>query len=102
MMEYFNEPRAYSQCQFAMSDFDASGYKFADKEGTFTGTLECKRWGRHNNMLVYLELDNGDKIIASVWQNTNYLNMDDFFMGCEITATFEKSKNGKIYLRKVE
>ena len=34
--------RAYSKRQFAMSDFDRTGYKFNETEGVFTGTIVCK------------------------------------------------------------
>ena len=96
------EPKAYSAREFAMSDFDADGHRFPDREGTFTGSLECKRWGKKGSMIAYFDLEDYGKIITSAWQNTNYMGLGEIFMGDEVTVTFEKAKNGKIYLRKVE
>ena len=96
------EPKAYSTRQFAMSNFHADGYRFPDREGTFTGILECKRWGKKGNMIAYFDLDDCGEIITSAWQNTDYMGLGEILMGAEVTVTFEKASNGKIYLRKAE
>ena len=54
---------ALSRNQFARSDFSREGYTLNEVEGTFTGTLMCSVWGRKCNIICYVELDDGRKII---------------------------------------
>lgn len=96
------EKRAFSKQQFIESGFDSSEYHYAETEGFFTGTLLCKRWGKTRNVLAFINLNNGDKIICSAWQNTGYLGLPDIAIGTRLTVGFEKAINGKIYLRSVK
>lgn len=96
------EKRAFSKRQFAMSGFDATGYRFPDTEGVFNGTLVCKRWGKSNNLLAFFEFDCGDKIICAAWQNTEYMELPEIPMGARVTVRFEKTSGDKLYLRAIE
>ena len=62
-----NEKRALSWREFVESGFDGREYQFPDFEGTFAATIACKRWNKSKNLLVYLDLDDGRKIITATW-----------------------------------
>ena len=67
-----NEKRALSWREFVESGFDGREYQFPDFKGTFAATIACKRWDRHKNLLVYLDFDDGRKIMTSAWSEKNY------------------------------
>ncbi len=94
--------RALSKNQFMTSKFDSSGYHFMEKEGTFEGVLKCKMWGKSQNLLAFIQLNGGEKIICSAWQKTNYMGLTDILVGTKINVSFEKSSNGRLYLRAAE
>ena len=97
------EKRAFSQRQFAQSDFDIRPYSFFETEGTFTGTLDFKRWGKKKNLLSYFTLTDGRKIFASTFALSGYLGLADIRLGSTVRLTFTAAKSsGVIYLRKVE
>ena len=97
-MEKTKMKNAYSKQQFARSEFDATGYRFLDKEGVFNGTLLFKRWGKRKDLLAYFEFDDGGKILCSAWQEAKYLGLPDIEIGSRVTAHFEKQRNGKVRL----
>lgn len=77
--------RALSESEFWESGMNPSLYSVCDSEGTFTGVIDSKKWGKKCNLLVYVTLDDGNKIFASVWAyNTakvEYLDMDKVSCG---------------------
>ena len=97
------EKRALSQRQFSQSDFDIRPYSFIETEGTFTGTLDFKRWGKKKNLLSYFTLTDGRKIFASTFALSDYLGLADIKLGTTVRLSFiAEKKSGIIYLRKVE
>ena len=94
--------KAYSKQQFLRSGFDAIGYRFPNKEGVFSGTLLCKRWGNKMNILAYFEFDSIGKIICAAWQDAEYMGLPNIEIGSRVIARFEKQPSGKIYLRALE
>ena len=72
--------RALSEREFWESGMNPSLYSVCDREGTFTGVIDSKKWGKKCNLLVYVTLDNDEKIFASVWaynpSKVEYLDMD--------------------------
>ena len=97
--------RALSESEFWESG-NPSLYSVCDSEGTFTGVIDSKKWGKKCNLLVYVTLDDGNKIFASVWAyNTakvEYLDMDKVPVGSRVALTFIKGKSGVPYLREFE
>lgn len=65
-----NEKRALSWQEFLDSGFDGRDYNFPDFEGTFEAEMVCKRWDKNSKLLVYLDFDDGRKIITSAWQDS--------------------------------
>ena len=87
--------RAYSKRQFAMSDFDRTGYEFNETEGVFTGTLVCKKWGKKCNIVCYVDFDDGRKIICTAFQQPDdYLGLPDIELGARLEFTYQRNKRG--------
>ena len=94
---------AYSRRQFAMSDFDRTGYSFNEMEGVFTGTLVCKNWGRKCNIVAYVDLDDGRKIICTAFQKPdNYLGLDTCEVGQRLHLIYKINKKGNYKLIAVQ
>lgn len=62
-----NRIRAYSKEQFQKSGFNTKAYVFNEPEGSFTGTLVCKKWGQKNNVIAYVDFDDGWKILCTAF-----------------------------------
>lgn len=53
---------ALSRRQFCSSGFDDSAYEFNYQPGEFTGTIDCKRWGKGKKLVTYMTFEDGRKI----------------------------------------
>ena len=97
------QKRAFSEREFWESGMNPSLYSVCDSEGTFTGVIDSKKWGKKCNLLVFVMLDDGTKIFTSVWAYNEskiaYLNMDKVPIGSRVALTFIKGKSGIPYLR---
>jgi len=96
------EKRALSWQEFLDSGFDGRDYNFPDFEGTFEAEIVCKRWDKNSKLLVYLDFDDGRKIITSAWQDSNYKGLADIPFNTRVRVTFQYSKKGISYLRSAE
>ena len=76
-------------------------YSFTTEEGTFSGKLDFKMFGKKQNILVYITLDNGDKIIAVAYKDNDYYGLRDIEIDSNIEVTFIKSQSGMIRLSDV-
>lgn len=95
--------RAYSSLrQLEEKGIYVDEYLTNEREGVFIARLDCKRWGKKQNVLAYFTFEDGSKIMAAAWQNTGYLSIPEIEEGAMLTLTFERAKNGISYLRKVE
>ena len=95
-----NEKRALSWQEFLDSGFDGRDYNFPDFEGTFEAEMVCKRWDKNSKLLVYLDFDDGRKIITSAWQDSNYKGLADIPFNTRVRVTFQYSKKGISYANK--
>ena len=95
-----DDKRAYSWRQFVESGFDGRDYDFSTFEGEYTAAIACKRWDKRQNLLAYLNLDDGRKTFA--WQRDDYHGLGEMPIGARVKVTFVKSANGNAYLREVE
>ena len=87
--------RAYSKRQFAISDFDRTGYEFNETEGVFTGVLVCKKWGKKRNIVCYVDFDDGRKIICTAFQQQDdYLGLPEIELGARLEFTYQRNKRG--------
>lgn len=77
-------------------------YSASQTAGVVKARLDGKLWGKKRNILAYFTLEDGGKIMAAAWQNTDYLGIPDIEEGAVLQLTFERSKGGTSYLRKVE
>ena len=77
-------------------------YSFMDEEGTYTGTLVYKRYGKKKNMLANIDLDDGRKIITAAYSDdNNYLGLADIAVDSKIEVTFNKTKSGLVRLKEI-
>lgn len=95
------EKRALSWQEFLDSGFDGRDYNFPDFEGTFEAEMVCKRWDKNSKLLVYLDFDDGRKIITSAWQDSNYKGLADVPFNTRVRVTFQYSKKGISYVSKL-
>ena len=80
---------------------DFGEYEFNSEEGIFE-CLYVGRWmNKDNNLVCCFDFDDGRKIRAMAWENTEYYNLDKIVLGVRLRLEFKKSSSGKNYLRKV-
>lgn len=91
---------AYSKQQFARSDFDASGYHFAEEEGRFKAVVDCKRWGK-KKLLTYFTLENGEKLLSASFQRDGFLGLKDIPEGASVELVYHRANTGICYLKEV-
>lgn len=94
------EKRALSKNQFLQSGFDSSQYKLMDTEGTFSGILDMKRWGK-SFLTSYFTLDNGRKMHAATFLSNQYYGLPTIPLGSRVTIIFKKVKTNNIYIKGV-
>ena len=94
------EQRAYSRRQFLESGFDTTGYAFNEEPGLHAATIDCKRWGKHK-LVTYFTLDDGRKVVAPTWPNSNYLGLAELPIGSRVELDFQHTRTGKLNLKGV-
>lgn len=94
------EQRAYSRRQFLESGFDTTGYAFNEEPGQYAATIDCKRWGKYK-LVTYFTLDDGRKVVAPTWPNSNYLGLAELPIGSRVELDFQHTRNGKLNLKGV-
>jgi len=94
------EKRALSRHQFAESGFDPTGYVFHEKPGLYAATIDCKRWGKHK-LVTYFTLEDGRKVVAPTWPNSNYLGLAELPIGSKVELDFQHTRTGKLNLKGV-
>ena len=93
------DKRAMTWQEFVESDFDGRAYEFPDFEGTCFATIACKRWNKSRNLLVYLDLDDGRKLLTAAWNTTDFYGLADMPVGTRVKVTFRIAASGKAFLR---
>lgn len=69
-------------------------YNFMDEEGTFSATLVHKMFGKKNNMVIYLDFDDGRKIVSVAYKESDYLGIKDIEIDSKVEVTYEQSQSG--------
>lgn len=69
-------------------------YNFMDEEGTFTATLVYKLYGKKNNIVVYLDFDDGRKVVSVAYKESDYLGIKDIEVDSRVEVTYEQSNSG--------
>ena len=95
------EKRALSRHQFAESGFDTSGYALNELPGLHPATTDCKRWGKHK-LVTYFTFDDGRKVAAPTWPNSNYLGLAELSIGSKVELDFQYTRTGKLNLKEVK
>ena len=77
-------------------------YNFTQEAGTIEGVLMHKHYGKKNNIVAYVDLDDGRKIIAVAYKEPeNYLGLNHISENTKVKLTFIERDSGKIYLSEV-
>ena len=93
-----SEKHAYSRRQFAESGFNTTDYVFNEIPGLHTATIDCKRWGKHK-VVTYFTFDDGRKVVAPTWPNSNYLGLAELPIGSVVELDFQYTRTGKLNLK---
>jgi len=76
-------------------------YSFTTEEGTFSGKLDFKMYGKKQNILAYITLDNGEKVIVVAYKDNDYYGLRDIEIDSLLEVTFTRSNSGMIRLSAV-
>lgn len=106
--ENMQEKRAYQYKELMAMGFDFAAYAPMRSAGCFTGTLDAKAWGRRMNMVLFLTLDDGRKVIVNVWQTGSskdtapaYKGMGEVPTGSNVEMVFGLNSKGSISLQDI-
>lgn len=94
------EKKAQSRRQFAESGFDTAGYAFNEETGRYTAVIDCKRWGK-SKLVTYFTFDDGRKVVAPTWPNSNYLGLAELSIGSRRELEFQYTRTSKLNLKGV-
>ena len=95
------EPKVLSRAQFTASGFDATGYSFNEEPGEFIAIIDCMRWGK-KKLVSYFTFEDGSKVVAPTWPNSNYQGLADIPLGSKVRLCFQHTRTGKLNLKGVE
>lgn len=97
-----DEKKALTWQEFVDSGFDGRDYQFPDFEGTYEATIAFKRWNKSRNLLVYLDFDDGRKVLTAAWNTTDFFGLADMPVGTKVSVTFKTAKSGNSFLKAAE
>lgn len=80
----------------------SGSFGFLDEEGTFPCILAGKKCTKFGTLICYFVLDDGRRICAMAWEDTDYYGLDRIRPGTRLDITFRRSRAGKNYLRGAE
>ena len=98
--------RGYSRLQVqGMENFNRSDYSFPKTPGRGTGILTMKEWGNSRCLICYFDMDDGEKLMLSVWQERDSsrsykpkncdLDLTTVEIGSRMEIGYELTKSGK-------
>lgn len=97
------ENRIYTTREMMEQLIYTHDFQFMDEPCTVTGTLVLKAESRKPGSLrVFFQLEDGRKIISSVFWWQRYLGLCEMEIGTSLELIFEPGKNGGIYLVSAE
>ena len=83
---------------YGSANFD--DYEFIQEEGSFDCTYVGRWMNKDDNLVCCFDFDDGSKVRAMAWQNTNYYRLDKIPLGTRLCLEFRQSGSGRNYLRK--
>lgn len=88
---------AYSEKNFKKLEFNTKEYGYSNSDGLFTGTLMCKKWGKRSNIIAFVDMDNGNKIVFATYKHPdNYLGLEKIDIGERIKVEFGQSYDDRM------
>ena len=95
------EKNALSRRQFRQSGFNEADYAFNTQPGTFTATIDCKRWGKGKKLVTYMTFADGRKIVAPTWPRSQYEGLANMRVGATIRILYIPNRAGTLCVRQV-
>lgn len=80
--------------EFAASDYVRNDYEYNTKIGTFEAKLVMKAEAHGKKLRVFLEFDDGRKIIAPVYWFNGYLGFREIPNGSRVRITYMERASG--------
>ena len=77
-------------------------YTFIADEGTFTGTLDFKMYGKRHNLLLYITLYNGEKIITAAYKDKAFFGLEETPLDTMLELTFKRTSSGLVRLAGID
>ena len=88
---------AETKAKYEGENIDFADYSSAENEGEFKGKLVGRFWGRKGNLVLFFDMENTSKIVASAWKESDYLGFKDFML-----KFVRSSKSDRVYLREAK
>lgn len=83
--------------EFIKSNFPMRDYDYPVEEGVIGGSIAAKVWGKSQNLLLYIDTDDGEYLKVSVWDHDDdYTGTKSAEIGQHIFLTLSESRSGRI------
>ena len=83
--------------EFKASNFPMRDYEYPQYEGRISGCIAAKVWGKSQNILLYIDTDEGENLKVSVWDNDdNYTGIKDAAVGSHLFMRLAETRTGRI------
>lgn len=94
--------KIYTKAEMRELGINTSDYVFMDEEGEFYGKLVLKAEARNDMIRLFIELNDGRKIITPVfwWQLSK--KFGDIDIGTSLKLHYKRNATGKVHLESVE
>ena len=83
--------------EFRNSNFPKRDYDYPHYEGRISGIIAAKVWGKSQNILLYIDTDEGENLKISGWDHDeDYMGMQSIGIGQHVLMTLAESRSGRI------
>ena len=94
---------AETKAKYEGENIDFADYSSAENEGEIKGKFVGRFWGRKGNLVLFFDMENTSKIVASAWKESDYLGFKDAEIGKTFALKFVRSsKSDRVYLREAK
>ena len=93
--------KIYTREEMREKRIHTSEYRFMDRAGEYTATLEMRAEASSGMLRLFFRLESGEKIITPVFWWQGYLGFYDIENGTKLKLTYKETKKG-IYLYAAE
>lgn len=88
--------------EFVKSNFPMKDYDYPHYEGVIGGCIAAKVWGKSQNILLYIDTDEGENLKFSVWDHDDdYCGMGSVETGQHIFLMLAESRSGRMRVESI-